>query len=308
MKVALFGGTGFVGCYLVEELLQQGHEVTLMVRQESAVKNIKQQGYVKLINGLLQDQSAIQKTITGAEVIIYLAGIIREFPSNGASFEELHFQSAKRVIDEARNQGVNRFILMSALGVKPGGTEYQKTKFLAEEYLKAKELDWTIFRPALIFGDPKGKVEFCTQLKKDMLSLPFPAPAFFSKFNVWKAGQFLFSPIHVTDVAKIFVKALDHPGTSRKVFELGGPDIISWNQILTTICKAWGKKKWRVPVPAWGIKMVASIFDRFSWFPVSKDQITMLMEGSYCKSNLIQEIFKVELIPFTKTSLKYIKD
>lgn len=294
-----------MGSYIVEELLRCGHEPTLMVRSGSE-KKVTQPGQVTIISGSLQDLGAIDKTLDGAEVVIYLVGIIREFPSTGMIFEELHFRSAKRVIDAAVKQGVKRFILMSALGVKPDGTDYQKTKFLAEQYLKNSGLDWTIFRPSLIFGDPRGKIEFCTQLKKDMLSLPLPAPAFFPRLNLRKAGQFFFSPIHVTDVARVFVKALEMPGAGGNTFELGGPDILSWNRMVKTIAAAYGKKKWLVPVPAWGVKSAAFLLDRFFWFPVTGDQITMLMEGNACESGSVFKIFEIEPTPFSVKNLKYL--
>ncbi|GIT40804.1 MAG: hypothetical protein Ct9H300mP9_6540 [Candidatus Neomarinimicrobiota bacterium] len=83
-------------------------------------------------------------------------------------------------MDQCKELGIDRFILMSANGVRPDGTGYQKTKWLAEQYLMNTDLKWTIFRPSLIFGDPRGsnRPEFCTQLKKDLIRLPIPAPLF----------------------------------------------------------------------------------------------------------------------------------
>jgi len=109
----------------------------------------------------------------------------------------LHFHGAKRCIDAAKELKINRFILMSANGVKKMGTGYQSTKMLAEEYLKIANLDYTIFRPSLVFGDPRGddRPGFCSQLKKDMLSLPFPAPIFHTGLNPFKAGNFALSSI-----------------------------------------------------------------------------------------------------------------
>ena len=108
----------------------------------------------------------------------------------------------------AKKLNVKRFILMSANGVCENGTGYQSTKFRAEEYLKDSGLDWTIFRPSLIFGDSNGKQEFCKQLRDDMLSLPFPGPLFFDGLNIFNAGKFKMSPIHVKDVSQIFIKSL----------------------------------------------------------------------------------------------------
>ena len=93
---------------------------------------------------------------------------------------------------------------MSANGVKADGTPYQVTKYEAEEYLKASGLDWTIFRPSVIFGDPGERMEFATQLASDIIRPPLPAPLFFDGVSPLNAGQFRLSPVHVEDVAQAF--------------------------------------------------------------------------------------------------------
>ena len=120
---------------------------------------------------------------------------------------------------------------MSANGVKPNGTDYQVTKYKADVYLKNNIKNWTIIRPSLIFGDSNGKKEFCSELKKDMLSLPVPAPSFFSGFNILSAGKFKMSPIHVQDIAKIFVRCINNNHAFKKVYELGVKDY-SLNEII----------------------------------------------------------------------------
>ena len=153
MKIAIFGGTGFVGSYIIDELLKNDHEPLVLVREGSKSKLINADK-CKIISGDISEIESIENTIKSADVVIYCIGIIREFPKKGATFEQLHFQAAKKCIDVAKALGVKRFIMMSANGVKVDGTGYQRTKYLAEEYLKFSNLDWTIFRPSLIFGDP----------------------------------------------------------------------------------------------------------------------------------------------------------
>ncbi len=194
MKVALFGGTGFVGTHITEELINNHHDPVLLVRPGSENKvYLPDKCHVNI--GDITDFESIEQTINNTDAVIYNIGIIRQFPKKGVTFEELHFEGARHCMEAAERLGVKRFILMSANGVKYDGTGYQSTKFLAEQYLKNTELEWTIFRPSLIFGDPKGKQEFCSQLRDNMLSLPLPAPLFFEGLIPWTAGQFL-SLIH----------------------------------------------------------------------------------------------------------------
>ena len=306
MKIAVFGGTGFVGSYIIDELLNNGHEPVVLVRKGSESK-LSNSEKCEIVLGDLSNIESIESTIKGTDAVIYCVGIIREFPSKGVTFEKLHFQGAKECIDTASAMNVKRFIMMSANGVKVDGTGYQKTKYLAEEYLKFTNLDWTIFQPSLIFGDPRGegRPEFCSQLKKDMLSLPFPAPNFHAGLNPMNAGKFAMSPIHVKDVAQFFVKSIELKESVKKTFALGG-EAYYWKDIVTTIAKSYGKKKWMVPAPALGIQALATFLGRFSWFPITKDQITMLIEGNICESKEFYNSFKIEQTPFNTETLSYL--
>ena len=305
MKVALFGGTGFVGTYITEELLNNNHDPVLLVRPGSENKvYLPDKCHVNV--GYITDFESIEQTINNTDAVIYNIGIIRQFPKKGISFEAMHFEGARHCMEAAERLGVKRFILMSANGVKYNGTLYQSTKFLAEQYLKNTELEWTIFRPSLIFGDPKGKQEFCSQLRDDMLSLPLPAPLFFEGLIPWTAGQFEMSPIHIKDVAVFFVKALNIGKTIGEIYELGGPKSYTWMELIDLISAASGKKKWKIPAPVTPIKLAASIFERFPFFPITKEQLTMLLEGNTCDSTRSFKDFEVDLISFSVENLEYL--
>ena len=308
MKTALIGGTGFVGSYIIDELIKHNMTPRLLVRH-GAQSKLLQQEKCELVFGEVDDKTAVNETIQGCSAVIYNIGIIREFPANGITYESLHYLGAKRCIDTAENFKINRFILMSANGVKTDGTGYQKTKMLAEEYLKSVNLNYTIFRPSLVFGNPRGtgRQEFCTQLKKDMLSLPFPAPNFFPGLNPFNSGNFSMSPIHAKDVASVFVKSINEIKTFKKTYHLGGKAIY-WKDIIKIISRAYGKNKWTIPAPAFFIKSLAAIFGQFAWFPITEDQITMLMEGNSCKSDEIFNMLVIKPIPFNSESLSYLKD
>ena len=145
-----------------------------------------------MIYGDIQDRNSILETMEGTEAVVYNIGIIRQFPHKSLTFKELHVNGVNRCIEIAKSIGVKQFILMSANGVKPDGTEYQRTKWEADGILKKSGLQWTIFRPSLIFGDPcgQGRPEFCTQIRDDMLSLPIPAPLFYEGLLPFNAGSF----------------------------------------------------------------------------------------------------------------------
>ena len=306
MKVALFGGTGFVGSYITRELVREGFTPKVLVQSGSLSKI---NSPCEVVKGDIQNKNAILETMQGAEAVIYTIGIIREFPKKGVTFKELHLNGLKRCLEIALKIGVKRFILMSANGVRPDGTAYQRTKWQADEALKESGLNWTIFRPSLIFGDPggEGRPEFCTQIRDDMLSLPFPAPLFYNGLLPFNAGSFSMSPIHVKNVAEFFVKSIKLKVCEKNIFDLGGPEALTWKEIIHQIALASGKRTWKIPAPVVVIKIAASILDRFKWFPVTRDQITMLMEGNTVSTNYFDD-FSINPIKFSMENLEYLKE
>ena len=306
MKVALFGGTGFVGSYITRELVREGFTPKVLVQSGSLSKI---NSPCEVVKGDIQNKNAILETMQGAEAVIYTIGIIREFPKKGVTFKELHLNGLKRCLELALKIGVKRFILMSANGVRPDGTAYQRTKWQADEALKESGLNWTIFRPSLIFGDPggEGRPEFCTQIRDDMLSLPFPAPLFYNGLLPFNAGSFSMSPIHVKNVAEFFVKSIKLKVCEKNIFDLGGPEALTWKEIIHQISLASGKRTWKIPAPVAVIKIAASILDRFKWFPVTRDQLTMLMEGNTVSTNYFDD-FSINPRKFSMENLEYLKE
>ncbi len=306
MKVAIIGGTGFIGSYLIDELLAQAHQPVLLVRPASAFK-VRHQGLSSIVHGDVKDPEAVRKTLDGCEAAVYLIGILRERKAEGSTFEELQYQGAKRTIDLALEVGVQRFILMSANGVKPDGTTYQATKYRAEQHLISTELAWTIFRPSVIFGPPRGRTEFATRLYQQIIKPPIPAPLFYEGLLPMQAGTFRLAPIHVQDVARIVVKSLTMRETYHKSYGLCGPEALEWKIIIQELARAVGTHKLALPVPVLGVKLVAGVLEGFEFFPITRDQITMLMEGNTCDSSEVFAAFGLIPTRFNLDSLAYLK-
>ena len=308
MKIAVFGGTGFVGSYIIDNLIESQYTPRVLVREQSK-KKIISADKCDVVIGDIFDEEAIREVISGVDAVIYTIGLIREFPSLGVTFEKLHFEGAVKCMDLSSEAGVKRFILMSANGVCPDGTGYQKTKWMSEQYLKNTDLDWTIFRPSTIFGNPRGegRPEFFTQLKSDLIDLPLPAPLFHQGLLPFNAGNFLMSPIHIKDVAEFFVKSIKEEKYYGQVFELGNENH-TWKEMLKMLTAALNKNKLMIPAPIGPVMAVASVLDRFSWFPATKDQLTMLAEGNTCDSSKLFADFEIEPTPLNPDNLSYLAD
>jgi len=306
MNVSLIGGTGFVGSHLVDRLLADGHSPKLLVRPHRGERSASLD-HCATVSGDVGDLRALERCASGADAVIYLIGILREDPARGATFEELQWRGVERTIAAAKTAGVRRFLLMSANGVKANGTPYQRTKFLAEEALKTSGLDWTIFRPSVIFGDPQGHMEFCSQLKRDIIDSPLPAPLFYPGLLPLNAGGFELAPVAVGDVAAAFALALARPDTIGETYPLCGPRAHTWKDILGTIAAACGRTKLMLPAPALAVQAAAAVLDRFPWFPITRDQITMLLEGNECEEGNGFERLGLLPSPFDAEALAYLR-
>ena len=307
MKVAILGGTGFVGNYLVDALLKNGHTPRLLIRPESSHQQTRSTN-CEWITGDVEDVSAIQELIEGVDAVIYNIGILREFPTKGITFEKLQYQGVVHAADIAMERGVKRFLLMSANGVELALTPYQRTKAAAEFYLKSLDLDWTVFRPSVIFGDPLNCVEFASMLKRDIIDSPLPAPLFFDGLLPQKAGSFELTPVHVENVADAMIATLEMSETYGKCYTLGGPYDMSWKEILHTIADTVGKSKLMLPVPAMAPSLAASLFDRYAWFPISRDQIRMLLVGNQCCGDELFTLCDITPTPFEPAHLSYLNE
>ena len=306
MKIAVFGGTGFVGSYIIDNLIESQYTPRILVREKSKNKIISADKCEVVIGGIF-DEEAIREVLNGVDAVIYTIGLIREFPSLGVTFEKLHFEGAVKCMDLSSEAGVKRFMLLSANGVCPDGPGYQKTKWMSEQYLKNTDLDWTIFRPSTIFGNPRGegRPEFFTQLKSDLIELPLPAPLFHQGLLPFNAGSFLMSPIHIKDVAQFFVKSIKEEKYYGRVFELGNENH-TWKEMLRMLTSALNRNKLMIPAPIGPVMAVASFLDRFSWFPATKDQLMMLAEGNTCDSSKLFADFEIEPTPLNPDNLSYL--
>ena len=210
--VLVTGGTGFVGRSVVAALLRRGHQVRCLVRSGSAHRLADQPG-ATAVPGDVTDPGSLPAALAGSEVLVHLVGIIRERPGHGVTFDRLHTDATRNVAAAARGSDIRRVIHMSALGTQSEArSRYHQTKWAAEQALRESGLDWTIFRPSVIFGPGDGFVSLLARLVR-----------WFPVVPVIGDGRNRFQPVAVGDVAESFARAVERPRTAGAVFEVGGP-------------------------------------------------------------------------------------
>jgi NADH dehydrogenase len=278
MKVFITGGTGFVGNHVIQALLDRGNQVRALVRQRSEYK-LKRPQDVEISYGTISSTADLAQGMKGCDAAIHLVGIIRPFPSQGITFERLHTEAAANVIAAAKETGVSRLVHMSALGAREDGpTSYFRTKFAAEELVRTSGLRYTIFRPSLIFGRGGEAVKMFARMVKTVV------------VPIIGDGNYRFQPVHVATVAQGFARALEVDAAEGRALDVGGPDNVTFNEMMDALALVMGKTIVKLHMPVFPIRMATSALQHFPGYPLTTDQITMLLEGSTCDEKPFYEV------------------
>lgn len=286
MLIAITGATGYVGSEVVRKLLRRDHEIRALVRNPHRAGPLEDLG-VRLVAGSVGDPGALRALVEGAGAVVHLVGII--VVAGPQTFEAVHVAGTQAVLTAAREGRVPLLIHMSALGARdaPDATAYHRSKWLAEEAVRASGLPHAILRPSLVAGP--GNAALKTMV--DMIRLSPVVP-------VIGDGRYEMQPVWVGDVAEAFALALERTDL-RGTFDLGGPERLSYHQMLDRLETALGVRRRRVPVPA-GIARFAAVAGTAlpNLAPITPDQLQMLLEGNTTANNALESRFGLSPRPF----------
>jgi len=284
-RVLVTGATGFVGNAVIHSLVRNGYTPVALVRSGS---EHKLEYNAEIVHGDILDKESLVQALDGIYAVIHLVGIIREFPKKNITFENMHHVATKNIVKATVQSGIKRYIHMSANGTRQDAvSEYHITKQKAEDVVKASGLDFTIFRPSLIYGPSDS---FINMLVSFMEKTPI--------FSYFGDGSYPMQPIYVDEVAECFVRAIDNTATKGMIYPLCGKNVYTYKEVLTLVSKAIGKNHILLPVPEFAISMGISMFGKSDWFPITRDQFIMLTEGNTCECNDATKILKVDLCDF----------
>jgi len=223
LNVCVLGGTGFVGSELVGRLARKGHWVRVPTRNPGHGQHLRILATVELVTANIHDSRTLGQLLTGMDAVINLVGILNE--SGRATFQAVHADLAAKLITAARNARIRRLLQMSAAGAdrERGPSRYLRSKGEAETLIRAAaaHLDFTVFRPSVIFG-PRDSL---TNRFAALLRLP-------GSFLPLARSQARFAPVYVGDVADAFVRALDDRASFGETYELCGPDVLTLEQLV----------------------------------------------------------------------------
>jgi len=294
MAVLVTGASGFIGRHVCAELVKVGHPVRGLVRQVPVRKNrVEGVEYIRGVD-VADALTLTPEMFKDVDAIIHLVGIIAEVRRRKQTFQRIHVEGTRNIVDEAKRAGFDgRFVYMSAIGSALNApAEYSRTKYQAERIVIGSEFPYTIFRPSLVIG-PDG--EFVAQMKDLILHGGLPVNAPFPFIPVPGPGFNLFQPIWVDDLVQCVAEALVMGETINQIYEIGGATQLSFNELLRSFAKSLGKPKkplFHTPIPL--LYAAATVMEKILIKPpVTRDQLKNLGRDNITTSQDIKELFKV---------------
>jgi NADH dehydrogenase len=286
MKVLVTGGTGFVGHRVVHALRAAGHEVRALVRDPSRASTLPAWG-CELAEGDVTAPDSLAPAVEGCQAIVHLVAIITGRP---ADFERVMTRGTRDLLSAAAEADAGRFVLMSALGTSERNRSlvpYFEAKWQMEQLAQESRLEHVIFRPSFVFGKDGGILPmFIRQVRWSPVT------------PIVGDGSQRIQPIWVDDVAACFAQSVDLAEAAGRLFELGGPDVVTWNELYARIRRTLGARRATVHLPVRLVRAGAAVAERLPKAPITRDQLTMLTEGGdqVCDTTPAVETFGVELV------------
>jgi NADH dehydrogenase len=267
--VTVFGGSGFVGRYAVRALAADGWRVRAAVRRPDLAGYLQPMGAVGQVHGVqanLRYPDSVRRAVEGAEAVVNLVGILAK--SGAQTFQAVHVAGARAAAKAAREAGAKTFVHVSAIGAdRKSWSRYARTKAAGEAAVLAEFPSAVILRPSLVFGP------------EDQLFNRFAAMARLSPFlPLIGGGKTRFQPVYVGDVAQAIAAACAGKAKARTIYELGGPDIVTFRKVLDLVQTWSGRKRWYVRIPFWLAQIGAFLTVPLpnSMRPLTVDQVRLL--------------------------------
>ncbi len=270
-RVTVFGGSGFIGRYVVERLADQDTVVTVAVRDPEKAKFLRPLGQVGQVTPMavnVRDAAAVARAVENADAVINLVGILYE--RGRQNFKSLHVDAAGAIARAATKAGVPRLVHVSATGAKTSAlSEYHRSKGAGEEAVCEHFPEATILRPSVVFGPEDGFFNLFGMLARVLPALP-----------LYGGGKTRFQPVYVGDVAAAIVNAIGDLSTAGKTYELGGPAVYTFAELLEIVLEQTGRRRLLVPVPFAVGEIQAMFLGLLPKPPLTRDQIISLKTDS----------------------------
>ena len=302
MRVLVTGATGFVGLEILSQLHQQGHSIRILARnpQSPRVRQLVSSFSAEVHPGDVLNAATLAGAANNTVAVVHLVGIISEVGQ--CTFENVHTRGTQNMVAAAQQAGVGRYIHMSALGTRPNAaSRYHQTKWAAEELVRHSALEFTIFRPSLIYGPGDQFINLFAKIIRRSPIVPLLA-----------SRRARFQPVPVEAVATAFAKSLLEPKSVGQTYALCGPEALTLSDIVDRIQDVLGKRRLKLRLPLGLARCQAACLEFFFQRllhappPLNRDQLLMLQEDNIGDPQPANDLFDLRPVPLRKGIEKYL--
>jgi len=275
-NIFITGATGFLGSHLVVGLKRKRLDFKCLVRRNSDISLLKKLK-IKFVYGNLGDKNNLKNILKDMNIVIHLAGIINSSSKN--LYHDINFSGTKNLIEACKKNNVRRFIHISTQDVDFTKGLYSISKLQGEEVVKGSELNFTIFRPTMIYGEGSCDLKDLINLIKKTYIVPIVG-----------SGKNKFQPVYVGDIVKAIIKSIGNEKTIGKTYYLGGADKITYNNLIDLIIKRLQLKRIRIHLPIIFMKSIVWIYEKIVTNPsFTVDKIVLLTYDKTCDISLAEK-------------------
>jgi len=302
MKVLVTGATGFVGREIVRQLQAAGHSIRILARSPRSprVQEAVSRRGTEAHRGDVLEEASLGSALQGMDAVVHLVGIISEFGKS--TFENMHTGGTRNMVAAAQQAGVRRFVHMSALGARPhAASRYHLSKWAAEELCRHNGLEFTIFRPSLIYGPEDHFINLFVKIIRVSPVVPLVG-----------SPSARFQPVPVESVAAAFVRSLGEPKSVGQTYDLCGPETLSLSEIVDRILGVLRKRRLKVQVPL-GLARCQAAAMEFVYRrllrkapPLNRDQLIMLQEDNVGNPQPANELFGLKRATLQEGIARYL--
>ena len=287
MTVLVTGGTGFIGPHVIHRLRAQDVRVRALVRDPAGDARLAAWGVEPAV-GDVTDPASVRAACEEVDAVIHLVAIIKGRP---ADFERVMAEGTRNVVAAAREAGVRRFVLASALGLDERSREavpYFAAKWEMERAVRESGIEHVIFRSSFVFGRDGGVLPTFVRLARFAPVTP-----------IIGSGTQRLQPIWIEDLAEYYARAITEPAAANRTLDLVGPEAVTWNEFWERLKRVLGVRRPSVHVPVGAMRVQATLTERLPGAPVTRDQLTMLELGDnvVTDANAAVETFGLSLVP-----------
>lgn len=307
------GGTGFVGRHLVQALAGRGQQARCLVRDAGKGETCKLAG-LEAATGDITDSESLKGKLDGCDIAVHLVGILEE--KGGMTFDKVHVEGTRNLVEEAQKAGIKHLFFQSALGASPSSwSGYFRTKAEAEELVRTSGIPHTIFRPSLVVGKGDGFTEKLKELIQVAPVVPVPGN-----------GNAKLQPIFIEDWVRCFMSIFPDgspvtnsrhgsAGHVSRIYEFGGPEHLTYNEILVQLMGAMGISKTMVHLPLGAIRLTLPFSDITQGIgdllgkkipSVTKEQLGLLQLDNICDIKSVENNFGFEPMTFKEALKQFI--